>query len=599
MDSYAAAAPSGAAAAVLQLLAVVAVVASLAFAAVAHVTTAAAATTPSPTLPPSLLPSLLQLSSLRLALPLPADTLASLAALAASAAALARTAAVRFLLTFSLGSWLFMTFFLVAGPLITWNRYRKQKPARSPRLTRSTAPPVSILRPLKGIDFNLEANLESSFLQDYPNFEIILPLPREQIVGVNPKVNNLIRGYNAAKSDIVWIMDSNISVDHSALARAVDIMQEPGVGLVHHVPCGVYTQSLGSLLDAVFLNTAHARMYSTINSLGVASCVVGKSNLFRRSALEDIGGLAYFGQFMAEDNIIGMAVMNKGFKHRVSPDLAYQSLGASTLTDTLYEPFSESLVACALAGWALNATLGVPFWPFVTLQFLGWFISDAFVSWVIHPGSVRGGGWTDFRMFALAWLLREVSALPVYLWAMSDSQVNWRGKRYYLHTDGTVEILRPGCSPKRTGLFPSMLGPTLRKGDESPMSPESPLVWIAVRGRASAAVTVAHQETQTPPASQTRRAANVHIHIHITSISAAAATLTSSKAIPVTKSSVSAFAYALSPADSPSPASTPRRALSPTRTHSTLSTPTATESPAGTPDATSSPPRRRSPRSHR
>ncbi|KAJ1330154.1 hypothetical protein BSLG_009684 [Batrachochytrium salamandrivorans] len=342
-----------------------------------------------------------------------------------------------------------------------------KKPPCPSRLTRSSAASVTILRPLKGIDCNLEQNLESSFLQDYPNFEIIfciasdkdpcIPIVRKLAakhrhiscdvnVGVNPKVNNLSRGYSMAKSDIVWILDSNVQMNHGALGRAVDLLTEPGVGLVIHLPCGVRPLSFGSLLDAVFLNSTHARMFSAINRLNVVSCVVGKSNLFRRSDLVDYGGLDGFGRYMSEDNMIGAALMVKGYRHRVAPDLAYQSLGYSTLKDyfsrrarwirirkyvvavaTMYEPFSESLIAGLTAGWAFQYTLGVPFWPFFILNMVAWFASDAFVVWVIHPDSVRGSGWTDFCLFALAWLARELSAIPVYIWAMSGSTVEWRG----------------------------------------------------------------------------------------------------------------------------------------------------------------------------
>ncbi|KAH6563420.1 hypothetical protein BASA60_010714 [Batrachochytrium salamandrivorans] len=403
-------------------------------------------------------------------------------------------------ISFCIFSWIVMMVFLISGPIITWNLYHRKKPPCPSRLTRSSAASVTILRPLKGIDCNLEQNLESSFLQDYPNFEIIfciasdkdpcIPIVRKLAakhrhisckliigdvnVGVNPKVNNLSRGYSMAKSDIVWILDSNVQMNHGALGRAVDLLTEPGVGLVIHLPCGVRPLSFGSLLDAVFLNSTHARMFSAINRLNVVSCVVGKSNLFRRSDLVDYGGLDGFGRYMSEDNMIGAALMVKGYRHRVAPDLAYQSLGYSTLKDyfsrrarwirirkyvvavaTMYEPFSESLIAGLTAGWAFQYTLGVPFWPFFILNMVAWFASDAFVVWVIHPDSVRGSGWTDFCLFALAWLARELSAIPVYIWAMSGSTVEWRGSRFYLHTDGTVEPLQPGLGPKRpVGILP-------------------------------------------------------------------------------------------------------------------------------------------------
>lgn len=315
-------------------------------------------------------------------------------------------------------------------------------------------------------------------------------------MGVNPKVNNLINGYSSAKHDVVWILDSNIAVNSASLSHAMQLLQQPNVGLVHHLPCGVLFSSLGSCMDAIFLNCTHARMYSTINRLGVASCVIGKSNLFRRSQLAEAGGLAYFGRFMAEDNIIGMAIMNLGLEHRVAPDLAYQSLGASTLEDyfsrrvrwtrirkyavtaaTLYEPFSESIIAGLVAGWAFQQVLGTSIQGFFICNTVGWYLSDLAVALSIYPfgsGIVGSPNEKDeFRIsylvvFTWAWLMREVSALPVYIWSMIGSEVLWRGKRFYLYTDGTVEQLSPGKGrTRRDGVWLSISGPDLSPSKNS------------------------------------------------------------------------------------------------------------------------------------
>ena len=66
----------------------------------------------------------------------------------------------------------------------------------------------------------------------------------EEVVGVNPKVNNLVRAYRQASHDILWVIDSNISVDRGTLARSVDALDPPPraapsgrkrIALVHHV----------------------------------------------------------------------------------------------------------------------------------------------------------------------------------------------------------------------------------------------------------------------------------------------------------------------------------------------------------------------------
>lgn len=80
--------------------------------------------------------------------------------------------------------------------------------------------------------------------------------------GPNPKICNLLKAYQKSQSDILWVLDSNVSLVPSALRTAVTILQNPKVGLVHHIPIGVHISTLGGYLDALYLNSLHARMYT-------------------------------------------------------------------------------------------------------------------------------------------------------------------------------------------------------------------------------------------------------------------------------------------------------------------------------------------------
>ncbi|KAF9939190.1 hypothetical protein BGZ65_011269 [Modicella reniformis] len=162
------------------------------------------------------------------------------------------------------------------------SRYsRPLRRSKSSQLSKEEAPGVSIIRPLRGNDCNMYENLASSFRQDYPRFEIIFSVAQandpaitvvqdlmekfpkvdarliigERNVGINPKINNMVRSYESAKHDILWVLDSNVYVDPGCMGRSVDKMLQPGVGLVHHLPFGVKPQTLGSELELMFLNT--------------------------------------------------------------------------------------------------------------------------------------------------------------------------------------------------------------------------------------------------------------------------------------------------------------------------------------------------------
>lgn len=246
--------------------------------------------------------------------------------------------------------------------------------------------PVTILRPLKGLDSDMERTLRSSFQQlyDRSKLEIIfcvqdendpcIPLVRKMIAdhadvdaklmldegqewyGPNPKINNLAKGFKHAKYDIIWIMDSNVWSRNDTLRRSVHCLMEnktngsswvspldKKIKLITHVPlawCQTNQQNsnFGAYLDETFMSTSHAKFYTGINRLQLAPCINGKSNIFRRSDLDSAvqkygvncgkgEGIRYFAKYIGEDNMIGIALWdNVGGCAGMSMDTVLQPL---------------------------------------------------------------------------------------------------------------------------------------------------------------------------------------------------------------------------------------------------------------------------------
>jgi len=188
-------------------------------------------------------------------------------------------------------------------------------------------------------------------------------------LGPNPKIRNMSRAYREAKGDILWILDCNIWVSSGACARMVDKLcgytahgSTRPYKLVHHIPIcvdvefekgrkneaprvGSTAPSLndssssrlfhafnrcGGRFEEIFLATSHAKMYAAINTVAVAPCINGKSNMFRRSHLNYLTsppgaaelsssdpasseleagahsvGIDYFSHNICEDHLIG------------------------------------------------------------------------------------------------------------------------------------------------------------------------------------------------------------------------------------------------------------------------------------------------------
>lgn len=302
---------------------------------------------------------------------------------------------------------------------------------------------------------------------------------------MNPKVNNLMRPYREAKHDILWVLDSNITISPDALARAVDILTATPksgrkISLVHHVPFAtVSTPTLGAKVEEAFLNTTHAKMYIAINILALESCVVGKSNIYRRSDVDRLDGslkphtgnspdlptergLKAFGKYMAEDNVIASAIWHElGLAHDISSDVAYNTIGDMSLKDyilrrvrwirvrkhmvlsaTLLEPWTESIALGIVTALSIRSLFGIPCLLFLVCHFSAWLLVDLDIYRSIAGHPLPQGSRTSFF---IAWWIRELLAFPIWLYAVIGSQVTWRGKKYKMLRNGEVELAKPSA----------------------------------------------------------------------------------------------------------------------------------------------------------
>jgi ceramide glucosyltransferase len=246
----------------------------------------------------------------------------------------------------------------VAGLLLTLvmlGAQWKQLIAEAP-LASGPRPAVSILKPLKGVDADLEANLETFFELDYPSFEIVfgvaaaddpaLAVARRVAarhdtvtarfaiggaeVGFNPKVNNLANILHLARHEVLLISDSNVAVEPSML-RHMAARLDDDVGLVTSFIRGKGGRGIGGALESLQLNTFVMGGVAAVAGLLGQVCAVGKSMLLRREDLEKIGGFAELGRYLAEDQICGELIGGLGKDTVVCPRPVDNVLGRLSL----------------------------------------------------------------------------------------------------------------------------------------------------------------------------------------------------------------------------------------------------------------------------
>jgi ceramide glucosyltransferase len=204
--------------------------------------------------------------------------------------------------------------------------------SRTPPRPRS-APGISVLKPMRGVDDDLEANLASFASLDWPAYEVLLGLHDEEDpaagparaaaarwpgifrvvlqrreLGLNPKVNQLDTLVAEARHELLVVSDSNVRVSPGYLAEIAARLEDPGVGLVTHLIAGVGEANAGALLENLHLVGGIAPGIAAAKRIARRDVVMGKSMALRRADLEALGGLSPVKDVLAEDYVLGLAV---------------------------------------------------------------------------------------------------------------------------------------------------------------------------------------------------------------------------------------------------------------------------------------------------
>jgi ceramide glucosyltransferase len=235
---------------------------------------------------------------------------------------------------------------IVAGWILVLTMHLSQRrQLRSSLTAGDDRPPVSILKPLKGVDCDLETNLESFFDLDYPGYEVVFgvqepsdpaldvarrvagrhpKVPATFVVGgpevgLNRKVNNLANILERARHEHLLISDSNVMVMPDMLSDMMAHLVRPGVGLVTSFIRGTRGEGLGGALESLQLNTFVMGAVATVSGVLGRVCAVGKSMLLRRNDLERIGGFERLAGFLAEDQVCGEEIDAIGLDVVVCP----------------------------------------------------------------------------------------------------------------------------------------------------------------------------------------------------------------------------------------------------------------------------------------
>jgi len=345
-------------------------------------------------------------------------------------------------------------------------------------------PPISILKPICGVDSRTYENLGSFCQQDYPNYQIIFGVqdrqdaslkvvkqiihdfPQVDIqfvisdrpLGENRKVGNLVNAMAKAKHDILILADSDVHVQPNYLQQVVQPLSDASVGTVTCLYRS-FAEGWVAALEALSAATEFHAGVLVSNQLEGTRFALGQTIVIRRSVLEVIGGLEGIANYLADDFQLGYRSAQAGFQVVLSHYVVEHVLPACTLLDSLQRQIRWMLVIRVSRTWGyvgliftygtvsslllLMATGGAP---------IGWIVLATtwsmrlFMAWLIGVKKLN-----DPVTKRLFWLvpLRDCMSVALWCYGFLVNTIKWRDRPFKLAKGGKLVALSMERRPSR------------------------------------------------------------------------------------------------------------------------------------------------------
>lgn len=338
-------------------------------------------------------------------------------------------------------------------------------------------PPVSILKPIHGMEPALEANLESFFAQDYPHFEVIIGARSEDDPGLqiaervrqrhpeiksrvvlsgfpswpNAKVFSLEKMLAVTSHSYLVLSDSDTHVGPDLLRNIFPALLDPANGLVTCPYRGVPAGDFNSTLEALGMSVEMTSGVIVADMLEGMRFALGPVIATRKDSLQAIGGLSKVANYYSDDFELGREVWAAGKKvilshyvieHVLSPRSFWRTLGDQLrwMKSTRYSRPAGHVgsgltfaMPFGVLGLIAAAALG-------DIRFGVWLLILAWLNRTIQCVIVGGIVTQDRRARALCWLYPLRDLLGFFIWVASFTSRSffWRGEMYVFNKGGRI-----------------------------------------------------------------------------------------------------------------------------------------------------------------
>ncbi len=330
--------------------------------------------------------------------------------------------------------------------------------------------PISVLKPLSGADEGLEANLRSFFTQDHADYELLFAArhsadpavavveslraqfparPARLIVTGEPpypnaKVFSLDRMLAEARHDLLVMSDSDIRIEPGFLRAVAAEFSDPRIALATCPYRATAGRSFWSNLEAEGMNTEFLAGLLVARLVEGVKFAVGPTIVARKSALTGIGGFPVLKDYLAEDFVMGKFAAEAGYGVILSRNIVQHHIGSEDLRANAIHRlrWARSTRRSRPLGYlgqifthtvpiiALTLTVRPSWWPAAAIALL----CRGVAAWATCSRVLR----VHPRWLLL--ILQDILNFGFWIAGLAGNTIHWRGRRYYLYSDGRFEL---------------------------------------------------------------------------------------------------------------------------------------------------------------
>lgn len=329
-------------------------------------------------------------------------------------------------------------------------------------------PPVSNLKPVRGLDPDAYENFASFCRQDYPEYELLFcvsghddpavpviqklisDFPQRQIRifygsgrdAINDKVAKLVRLVNEAKYDVFVINDADVRVPPGYLRAVVAPLRDPNVGGVTCLYVSIKEHTFPQHLQSVGMISDFFPGIFVAWQLDGIKFAFGQTIVAARNHLESFGGYPVIENRPADDLLVGRLIAEQGAEVKLLPYVVETVADFGTFQELLYKrlrwmtvmrhmrPWGHlGLIFTQGLAWSLLAFAMRPA-PVVAAAYLGtYFVLRSVMTCLVGMWGLRAGAVAKRLPLVPLW---DALAFVIWLVSFACRAIRWRGVDYYI-----------------------------------------------------------------------------------------------------------------------------------------------------------------------